>query len=103
MRLKQISVILMAAMLAACSSNSSEVLPTEKVTVEKGVSLTKLARQNYDNIYCWVYIYLANKDRITSPNAIPNGTELLIPELTEEELHITKEESIALYGLRHLR
>lgn len=40
MRLKQISVILMAAMLAACSSNSSEVLPTEKVTVEKTVNLT---------------------------------------------------------------
>lgn len=73
------------------------------VTVEKGVSLTKLARQNYDNIYCWVYIYLANRDRIDNPNSIPNGTELLIPELTEEELRITKEESITLYGLRHLK
>ena len=73
------------------------------VTVEKGVSLTKLARQNYDNIYCWVYIYLANRDRIDNPNSIPNGTELLIPELTEEELRITKEDIITLYGLRHLK
>ena len=75
----------------------------DTIVSDKNTSLTKLARHYYDNIYCWVYIYLANKDRITSPNAIPNGTELLIPELTEEELHITKEESIALYGLRHLR
>ena len=75
----------------------------EKVTVEKGMSLTKLARQNYDNIYCWVYIYLANKDIIPNPNAVQDGTELLIPELTEEELKITKEESLSLYGLRHLK
>ena len=75
----------------------------EKVTVEKGISLTKLARQNYDNIYCWVYIYLANKDIIPNPNAVQEGTELLIPELTEEELKITKEESLSLYGLRHLK
>ena len=75
----------------------------ETAKVEKGMSLTKLARQNYDNIYCWVYIYFANKDKISNPNAIPEGTELLIPELTEEELKITKEESLSLYGLRHLK
>lgn len=75
----------------------------EKKLVEKGVSLTKLARENYDNIYCWVYIYLANRDKISNPNSVPEGTELLIPELTEEELKITKEESLSLYGLRHLK
>lgn len=73
------------------------------VTAEKGMSLTKLARQNYDNIYCWVYIYFANKDKISNPNSIPEGTELFIPVLTEEELKITKEESLSLYGLRHLK
>lgn len=75
----------------------------EKKTVEKGMSLTRLARQNYDNIYCWVYIYLANKDAINNPNSVPEGAEILIPELTEEELKITKEESLSLYGLRHLK
>lgn len=75
----------------------------EKKVVEKGMSLTRLARQNYDNIYCWVYIYLANKDAINNPNSVPEGAEILIPELTEEELKITKEESLSLYGLRHLK
>ena len=75
----------------------------EKKTVEKGMSLTRLARQNYDNIYCWVYIYLANKDAINNPNSVPEGAEILIPELTEDELKITKEESLSLYGLRHLK
>ena len=76
----------------------------ESVTIEKGMSLTKLARKNYDNIYCWVYIYLANKDRIDNPNAIQEGVELLIPMLTEEELKITKEEGLSLYGAaRHMK
>jgi len=75
----------------------------EKKVMEKGMSLTRLARQNYDNIYCWVYIYLANKDAINNPNSVPEGAELLIPELTEEELKITKDESLSLYGLRHLK
>ena len=68
------------------------------LTSDKSTSLTKLARLNYDNIYCWVYIYLANMDRIENPNAIQEGTELLIPELTAEELKISKEECLSLYG-----
>ena len=75
----------------------------EKKVIEKGMSLTRLARQNYDNIYCWVYIYLANKDAINNPNSVPEGAEILIPELTEDELKITKDESLSLYGLRHLK
>lgn len=83
--------------------NSYAIREGETKTVEKGVTLTKLARTYYNNIYCWVYIYLANRDKITSPSTIPPGTELLIPELTEEELQITKEQSMILYGARHLK
>ena len=70
----------------------------ERVKTEKGTTLSKLARKNYDNVYCWVYIYLANKEVIPNPNAIPEDVELLIPELTEEELNITKEDGLSLYG-----
>lgn len=70
----------------------------ERVKTEKGTTLSKLARQNYNNVYCWVYIYLANKEVIPNPNAIPEDVELLIPELTEEELNITKEDGLSLYG-----
>jgi len=73
----------------------------EKITVEKGTTLTKLAKQYYDNIYCWVYLYMANIDRIENPNALIEGSVLEIPELTKEELAITKEESLVLYGMSH--
>lgn len=70
----------------------------ERVMTEKGTTLSKLARKYYDNVYCWVYLYLANKDVIANPNAITENVELLVPELTEEELKITKEEGLSLYG-----
>ena len=73
----------------------------EKVTVDKGTSLSKLAKQYYDNMYCWVYLYMANIDRIENPNALIEGSVLEIPELTKEELKITKEESLVLYGMSH--
>ncbi len=73
----------------------------ETVTVEKGTTLTKLARQYYDNMYCWVYLYMANIDRIENPNTLTEGSVLEIPELTKEELKITKEESLVLYGMSH--
>ena len=73
----------------------------ETVTVEKGTSLSKLAKQYYDNMYCWVYLYMANIDRIENPNALTEGSVLEIPELTKDELAITKEESLVLYGMSH--
>ena len=73
----------------------------ENVTVEKGTTLSKLAKQYYDNMYCWVYLYMANIDRIENPNALTEGSVLEIPELTKDELAITKEESLVLYGMSH--
>ena len=58
----------------------------DDVKTQKGVTLSKLARKYYDNTYCWVYIYIANKDRLADPNNITPGMELIIPELTEEEM-----------------
>ena len=69
----------------------------ERVKTEKGTTLSKLARKNYDNVYCWVYIYIANKDRLKNPNDIKPGMELIIPELTAEEMRIYKDASIILY------
>lgn len=70
----------------------------EKVVTEPTTTLSKLARQYYDNTYCWVYIYIANKDKITNPNRLTPGTELTIPELTQEEMQITKDEGLVLYN-----
>jgi outer membrane protein OmpA-like peptidoglycan-associated protein len=71
---------------------------SEEVTTEKSTTLSKLARQYYDNTYCWVYIYIANKEKISNPNALHPGTKLIIPELTEKEMQITKDESLVLFS-----
>lgn len=70
----------------------------ETVTTEASTTLSKLARKYYNNTYCWVYIYMANLDKIANPNDITPGIELIIPELTKEEMKITKDESLVLFG-----
>ncbi len=71
------------------------------VTVDKATTMAGLARKYYDNTYCWVYIYIANKEKINNPNALIPGTELVIPELTEKEMKITKDESLLIYTNTH--
>ena len=80
------------------SVNEYKQRVSEDVKVTKNVTLAKLAREYYNNTYCWVYIYIANKDKLSSPNAVPEGTTLTIPELTQKEMQITKDESLVLYG-----
>lgn len=74
----------------------------EEVITDKTTTLARLARQYYNNTYCWVYIYIANKDKISNPNAIEPGTKLIIPELTQKEMEISKDESLVLYGAARL-
>ena len=69
----------------------------EDVVADKTTTLSSLARKYYNNTYCWVYIYMANRDKISNPNAITPGTTLAIPELTKAEMQITKDESLLLY------
>lgn len=61
------------------------------------VSLTNIARLNYGNPNCWVYIYEANMDRIPDINKIGGGLALTIPMLNDEQRKITKEEAKAYY------
>ena len=71
---------------------------SEDVITEIGMTLSKLARRYYNNTYCWVYIYMANKSKIPNPNSLEAGITLSIPELTQQEMRITKDESLVLYG-----
>jgi len=79
--------------------NTYKNRPSEQIISDRTTTLSKLARKYYDNVFCWVYIYLANKDAIKNPNTIFPGTHISIPELTEEETKTTKEECLSLYGL----
>ena len=37
-------------------------------------------------------------DRIKNPNDLKPGTDLIIPELTQSEMQITKDEGLVLYN-----
>lgn len=63
------------------------------------MTLTRLARSYFGNPNCWVYIYEANRDKITDINNMPTGIDIKVPELTSEQKKITKEEAEAYYRL----
>jgi len=50
----------------------------------RSIDLPSLAEQKYGNRIFWVYIYRANRDKISSPVNIPAGTDLRIPNLWED-------------------
>jgi len=68
------------------------------VVADNNTTLAQLARRYYSNTNCWVYIFGANKDKLMSPNKVPQGTSLDIPKLTEDEAKITKEQSQKMYN-----
>ncbi|MBQ6166973.1 MAG: HU family DNA-binding protein [Muribaculaceae bacterium] len=48
-------------------------------TVTAQIVLTVLAEKHYGSPWFWVYIYEENKDKISNPNNIRPGTEVVIP------------------------
>ena len=79
--------------------NALKTRAHEVITVEKGMTLSKLARQYYDNTLCWVYIFIANKEKLNAPTDLQEGMEIMIPELTEEELKTNSQECLRLYSI----
>lgn len=66
-----------------------------KETITEGVFLTKLALKHFGNKAFWVYIYLENKNDIPNPNAIPVGTELIIPAASKYGIDASDSASVA--------
>jgi nucleoid-associated protein YgaU len=54
-------------------------------TVQKGDSLSKIAKQFYGESSEWRRIYEANRDRIKDPDMIQPGWKLTIPEAGDKE------------------
>lgn len=54
-------------------------IATEKMVI--GTSLTKFAKKYYGNATYWVYIYEANRDKISDPNNVPTGIAVKIPNV----------------------
>lgn len=59
-----------------------EVIPPQpkKVIVKDGEWLYDIARDHYGNFHDWQKIYDANKDKISDPDIIYPGMELVLPE-----------------------
>jgi len=64
-------------------AGSTQILG-ESTKSYKSIDLPALAEQKYGNRIFWVYIYEANRDKISSPVNIPAGTDLRIPNLWED-------------------
>lgn len=78
--------------------NTYKQRSSEEIVTDKNTTLSKLARKYYNNTYCWVYIYIANKEKIANPNALSPGITLTIPELTKEEMSITKDQGLVIFS-----
>ena len=68
------------------SGSSSAATPSTKAppntyTVQKGDSLSKIAKQQYGDAKKWKAIFEANRDQITNPDLIHPGQVLKIPSL----------------------
>ena len=66
-----------AAAAAASAGGASSAART--YTVQAGDSLSKISKQFYGDANKYMKIFEANKDKLTDPNKVNIGTELLIP------------------------
>ena len=57
--------------------------------MHKDSRLAWMAKRYYGNKIYWVYIYDANKDKLSNPNFIKTGTPIRVPKLTEEQKDTT--------------
>lgn len=61
--------------------------------VVEGQSLSRLARKYYNNTFCWVYLWIANRSIAPDPNLILPKCVLKVPKLNDCQLSITKQEA----------
>jgi nucleoid-associated protein YgaU len=68
-----------AAAAAAASAGGAASSAARTYTVQAGDSLSKISKQFYGDANKYMKIFEANKDKLTDPNKVNVGTELLIP------------------------
>ncbi|GEM_PF-49134 len=62
---------------SSATTGSGDILAT--VRTKRGDRLNLIALEYYGNKLFWVYIYEHNKSKITNPNSIPVGLDLVVP------------------------
>ena len=63
----------------------------QTVTLERGTTLRSLSNQYYGDPSYWVYIYEANRAKLSNPNDISMGMKVFIPELSDYGVHNPKD------------
>ena len=74
---------------------ASEAVEEVYITIKKGDRLADYAREHYGNKKFWIYIYLANKDKISNPDNVPIGTTLRVPRPEEYDIDAQSPEALA--------
>ena len=65
------------------------------ITIKKGDRLADYARELYGNKKFWIYIYLANEEKISNPDNVPIGTTLRVPRPEEYNIDAQDPEALA--------
>lgn len=84
--------------ISLVSVNPVDELPgrkIEKTFLPQGKTLRLLALDLFGNREFWVYIYLENKDKISNPNRVPSGIELLLPDKSAYSIDAEDSQSVA--------
>lgn len=71
-----------------------KVINAKKTKVRSGQTLRMMGLEYYGNKSFWVYIYEENKAKITNPNNVPIGTELVIPAADKYGIDAKNAESL---------
>ena len=88
---------------AISAENEADTTPAVTKTPAKGTTevvvsgtrLAQIARRHYGETQYWVFIYEANRDKLSNPSDLPVGTELVIPDLSERLKGMTKDQAMA--------
>ena len=71
-----------AAAAAAAAAGASSTPAARTYTVQPGDNLSKISKQFYGDANKYMKIFEANKDKLTDPDKIKAGMDLLIPWLS---------------------
>ena len=68
-----------AAAAAAAAAGASSTPAARTYTVQPGDNLSKISKQFYGDANKYMKIFEANKDKLTDPDKVKAGMDLLIP------------------------
>ena len=77
-------VLFAVAAMAIHSRYNVENMKIDSQAGRESTNLPLLAEQHYGNPVFWIYIYEANKEKLSSPINIPGNVSLVIPDLKND-------------------